>query len=51
MARSTDRDHREACGSSPLRFGKAAILMNEVELRRKLRNFPSARLAQRINPR
>jgi hypothetical protein len=30
---------------------KAANLMNEADLRRKLRNFPSAHLAQRINSR
>jgi hypothetical protein len=30
---------------------KAANLMNEAELRRKLRNFPSAHLAQRLNAR
>jgi hypothetical protein len=51
MARSAGRDHGEACGFPLCGFRKAAKLMNESELRRKLRNFPSAHLAQRINSR
>jgi hypothetical protein len=51
MARSPDRDQPEACGSSPPAVSKGGKPMNEADLRRKLRNFPSARLAQRINSR
>jgi hypothetical protein len=51
MAESRDRDQPEACGSSPPAVLERRQPMNEADLRRKLRNFPSARLAQRINSR
>jgi hypothetical protein len=47
MAGRPQRDQCEPCGSSPCGSERRQP-MNEADLRRKLRNFPTAKLAARI---